>query len=75
MKNALFVAVMVIGMVTLSGCKEETKSYGWYLDNKEDAYRVHEKCQKSGEGSDNCENAHRAYNAHEDARKWGYSLK
>ncbi|MDM5172028.1 EexN family lipoprotein (plasmid) [Escherichia coli] len=48
MKNALFVAVMVIGMVTLSGCKEETKSYGWYLDNKEDAYRVHEKCQKSG---------------------------
>ncbi|EPO7839909.1 MULTISPECIES: EexN family lipoprotein [Morganellaceae] len=74
-KNELIATLVLLSMGLLAACKEETKSYDWYLDNKEDAYRVYEKCQKSGDGSDNCENARRAYNAHERAKQFGYSLK
>lgn len=63
MKNALFVVVMVIGMVTLAGCKEETKSKEWFKAHPKETVEIYNKCQQSGEQSDNCKNA-----------KWSYQL-
>ncbi|QJT81394.1 EexN family lipoprotein [Kosakonia sp. MUSA4] len=45
----------------ISGCKEEAKTTQWYKDHPDELKAVYEKCQKTGDASDNCRNANEAH--------------
>lgn len=45
----------------ISGCKEEAKTTQWYKDHPDELKAVYEKCQKTGDVSDNCKNANEAH--------------
>lgn len=45
----------------ISGCKEEAKTTQWYKDHPDELKAVYEKCQKTGDTSDNCKNANEAH--------------
>lgn len=47
--------------VVISGCKEEVKTTQWYRDHPDELKAVYEKCQKTGNASDNCKNANEAH--------------
>lgn len=63
MKTYLPVLVMIMGVVMVSGCKEETKSKEWFKEHPKETVETYQKCQRSGDDSDNCKNA-----------KWSYQL-
>lgn len=46
--------------VVISGCKEEAKTAQWYRDHPDELKAVYEKCQKTGDASENCKNANEA---------------
>ncbi|MEI7344713.1 EexN family lipoprotein [Citrobacter freundii] len=48
-------------LLIISGCKEEAKTTQWYKDHPDELKAVYEKCQKTGDASDNCKNANEAY--------------
>ncbi|ENF2506355.1 EexN family lipoprotein [Cronobacter sakazakii] len=43
------------------GCKEEAKTTKWYREHPDELKVVYEKCQKSGDASENCKNANEAH--------------
>lgn len=45
----------------ISGCKEEAKTTQWYKDHPDELKVVYEKCQKTGDASDNCKKANEAH--------------
>lgn len=45
----------------ISGCKEEAKTTQWYKDHPDELKAVYEKCQKTGDASDNCKNANETH--------------
>lgn len=60
MLKGIVVASVIVSVVLLSGCKEETKSEDWYNHHPNETFNVYSKCLKTGEASDNCEFARRA---------------
>lgn len=50
--------IILISTITLCfsivGCKEEAKTTKWYRDHPDELKLVYEKCQKSGDASENC---------------------
>ncbi|KKY69986.1 EexN family lipoprotein [Klebsiella michiganensis] len=48
-------------LLIISGCKEEAKTTQWYKDHPDELKAVYEKCQKTGDASDNCRNANEAH--------------
>ncbi|ROR11546.1 EexN family lipoprotein [Erwinia sp. JUb26] len=48
-------------LLIISGCKEEAKTTQWYIDHPDELKAVYEKCQKTGDASDNCKNANEAH--------------
>lgn len=69
--KTLALSLLIAGTAFLTGCEEETKSYAWYKDHETETYRVHEKCVQSGSDSKNCHNARRAFDAFQDAKRFG----
>ncbi|EAW0948651.1 hypothetical protein AH240_22255 [Salmonella enterica] len=56
------IAIVVLSLVAIiSGCKEEAKTTKWYHDHPDELKVVYEKCQKSGDASENCKNANEAH--------------
>lgn len=60
MLKGIVVASVIVSVVLLSGCKEETKSERWYQEHPDETFKVYSKCLKTGEASDNCEFSRRA---------------
>ena len=57
-----FIAIVALSLVAIiSGCKEEAKTTKWYRDHPDELKVVYEKCQKSGDASENCKNAYEAH--------------
>ncbi|QEP92034.1 EexN family lipoprotein [Klebsiella pneumoniae] len=48
-------------VLSIVGCKEEAKTTKWYRDHPDELKLVYEKCQKSGDASENCKNANEAH--------------
>ncbi|MCI1034810.1 EexN family lipoprotein [Raoultella terrigena] len=46
---------------SIIGCKEEAKTTQWYRDHPDELKVVYEKCQKTGDASENCKNANEAH--------------
>ena len=46
---------------SIIGCKEEAKTTQWYHDHPDELKVVYEKCQKTGDASENCKNANEAH--------------
>lgn len=59
-KNIILCATALC-TVLLAGCKDEAKTTQWYRDNPDELKVVYEKCQKSGDASENCKNANEAH--------------
>ncbi|ELZ0054436.1 EexN family lipoprotein [Salmonella enterica] len=57
----LILIVAISGATVLTGCKEEAKTTQWYRDHPDELKVVYEKCQKSGDASENCKNANEAH--------------
>lgn len=57
----IFLFVTISSIAILSGCKEEAKTTKWYRDNPDELKVVYDKCQKSGDASENCKNANEAH--------------
>lgn len=56
------IAIVALSLVAIiSGCKEEAKTTKWYRDHPDELKLAYEKCQKSGDASDNCKNANEAH--------------
>ncbi|MFM1137834.1 EexN family lipoprotein [Yersinia enterocolitica] len=56
------IAIVALSLVAIiSGCKEESKTTKWYRDHPDELKVVYEKCQKSGDASENCKNANEAH--------------
>ncbi|ENE5364408.1 EexN family lipoprotein, partial [Klebsiella pneumoniae] len=56
------IAIVALSLVAIiSGCKEEAKTTKWYRDHPDELKVVYEKCQKSGDASENCKNANEAH--------------
>ena len=56
------IAIVALSLVAIiSGCKEEAKITKWYRDHPDELKVVYEKCQKSGDASENCKNANEAH--------------
>ncbi|ELM9467573.1 EexN family lipoprotein [Salmonella enterica] len=57
--------IILISTLTLCfsivGCKDEAKTTKWYKDHPDELKVVYEKCQKSGNASENCKNANEAH--------------
>lgn len=60
MKKILLV-VTISCFTVLTGCNEEAKTTKWYRDHPADLKVAYEKCQKSGDASENCKNANEAH--------------
>ncbi|EBD4978831.1 EexN family lipoprotein [Salmonella enterica] len=60
MKKIMLIAI-TSGIISLVGCKEEAKTTKWYRDHPDELKVVYEKCQKTGDASDNCKNANEAH--------------
>lgn len=48
--------MMLVSLLALSGCGEETKSVDWWRNHPEDALKKADECKKSGADTDNCKN-------------------
>ena len=56
------ISIVALSLVAIiSGCKEEAKTTKWYRDHPDELKVVYEKCQKSGDASENCKNANEAH--------------
>ncbi|EGL2678365.1 EexN family lipoprotein [Salmonella enterica] len=60
MKKIILIAITSV-IISLVGCKEEAKTTQWYRDHPDELKVVYEKCQKTGDASDNCKNANEAH--------------
>lgn len=49
--------LLVVVVLLLSGCGEETKSVDWWRNHPEDAMQKADECKKSGADTENCKNA------------------
>ncbi|EOO1782908.1 EexN family lipoprotein, partial [Escherichia coli] len=61
MKKIILFTIISGLMALTSGCKEEAKTTKWYRDHPDELKLAYEKCQKSGDASDNCKNANEAH--------------
>ncbi|TCC09253.1 hypothetical protein E0L21_10575 [Kosakonia quasisacchari] len=57
----LILSFLSLLFAVISGCKEETKTTQWYRDHPDELKEVYEKCQKTGDASENCKNASEAH--------------
>ncbi|EAR1644316.1 TPA: EexN family lipoprotein [Citrobacter freundii] len=48
--------LLVVVVLLLSGCGEETKSVDWWRNHPEDAMKQADECKKSGADTENCKN-------------------
>lgn len=57
--------IILISTLTLCfsviGCKEEAKTTKWYKEHPDELKLVYEKCQNSGDATENCKNANEAH--------------
>lgn len=58
-KNIFLFSVIVLSFAVV-GCKEEVKTTKWYKDHPDELTIVYDKCQKSGDDTENCKNANEA---------------
>ncbi|HGJ5868306.1 MULTISPECIES: EexN family lipoprotein [Arsenophonus] len=56
----IFLFGIIISVATLIGCKEEVKTIKWYKAHPDELKTVYDKCQKTGEDTENCRNANQA---------------
>lgn len=59
--NKILLIATISCLAVLTGCKEEAKTTKWYRDNPDELKVVYDKCQKSGDASENCKNANEAH--------------
>lgn len=59
--NRIMLYVIISCITALSGCKEEAKTTKWYREHPDELKIVYEKCQKTGDASENCKNANEAH--------------
>lgn len=56
------IAIVALSLIAIiSGCKEEAKTTKWYREHPDELKFVYDKCQKSGDASENCKNANEAH--------------
>ena len=60
MQKVTIIAALTL-ITLISGCKEEAKTTKWYRDHPDELKVVYEKCQKTGDASENCKNANEAH--------------
>lgn len=61
LSKKLTIPSILILTFSMIGCKEEAKTTQWYRDHPDELKVVYEKCQKTGDASDNCKNANEAH--------------
>ncbi|ENU0860853.1 EexN family lipoprotein [Citrobacter amalonaticus] len=59
--NKIIVILTLSFIAMISGCDEEAKTTQWYRDHPDELNTVYEKCQKTGDASENCKNANEAH--------------
>jgi len=59
--NRILLYITISCIAVISGCKEEAKTTKWYREHPDELKVVYDKCQKTGDASENCKNANEAY--------------
>ena len=60
MKKIILLTI-ISSILSLAGCKEEAKTTKWYRDHPDELKVVYDKCQKTGDASENCKNANESH--------------
>ncbi|HBC0022788.1 TPA: EexN family lipoprotein [Enterobacter hormaechei subsp. steigerwaltii] len=59
--NRILLYITISCIAVISGCKEEAKTTKWYREHPDELKVVYDKCQKTGDASENCKNANEAH--------------
>ncbi|EMM6516295.1 EexN family lipoprotein [Enterobacter ludwigii] len=60
MNNHMIITIFSL-LALITGCKEEAKTTKWYREHPDELKTVYDRCQKTGDASENCKNANEAH--------------